>query len=257
MPKEVGQDFKKSTWREQVVSLAFDDVTTVYFDDTKPNHASITNMATTILYVGLSPNVSKDNFLLIVSPGQTKVFARELGYHTLYLKASSGGEKIRIESWEGKFSASSIPQSLDVVQIGEMSGQVDVTSLPPLPKGTNNIGKVTIDGGATLVGSSIPDTEPVPIREAGMNNFRTGAVMVGVTSVPAMSGSSPLPNRREITVYPPETGVIYWGKPGVTTGTGAPLTSNDSPITFKVHDLSPDIHLVSDNEVKIHVVEVA
>lgn len=258
MPKEVGQDYKKSTWREQTVTLQVGDVTPVYFDDTKPNHAAIVNNTNQNLYVHTSPSVGPNNHLLAIAAGQTKVFARPLGYTIMYLYAAvNSPASVRIESWEEKFTVNSIPQSMDIIQMGEVTGNMDIRSLPPLPQGSNVIGKVGIDGGVTLEGTSIPQTQPVPIREAGLNDFKVGGCVVGLTSVPARAGANMFPNRREVTIYPPDTGKIFWGKAGVTPATGAPLTSNDSPLTFKVHDKSPEIYLVAENEVNVVVVEVS
>ncbi|MCY8467202.1 MULTISPECIES: hypothetical protein [Bacillus subtilis group] len=256
--KKQGDDYKKSTWREQVVTVVPGDITTVYFDDTKPNHSSITNNTNQIVYVHTSPSVSATNHLLMVSPGSTKVLARPLGYYQIYLSAAvTETSKVRVESWEEKFTVNSVTQSMDMVQLGQMTGTVDISKMPPLSAGSNKIGSVDVTNPVTLGSSVIPPTEPIPTREAGMNDFRVGGLIVGLTSVAAKSGSSPLPNRRELTIYPPATGTVYWGKQGVKPSTGAPLTSNDSPITFKLHSQSPTIHLVSDNEVNVTVVEVS
>ncbi|MEW7063547.1 hypothetical protein [Bacillus inaquosorum] len=256
--KQPGDDHKKSTWREQTVTVAPGDITTVYFDDTKPNHSAITNNTSQIVYVHERPSVSPTNYLIAVAPGSTKLLARPLGYHTIYLDAAvTQPEKVRVESWIEKFTASSIPQSIDTVQLGQMTGTVDISTLPPLAAGDKHIGSVEVDKPITLGGSNIPATQPVPTREAGMNDFRVGGVSVGVTPVMAKSGSSKLTNRRELTIYPPNSGVIYWGKQGVETTTGAPLTSNDSPLTFKVHSQSPDVYLVADTETVVTIVEVS
>ncbi|MDN4185434.1 hypothetical protein [Bacillus subtilis] len=198
------------------------------------------------------------NYLIAVAPGSTKLLARPLGYHTIYLDAAvTQPEKVRVESWIEKFTASSIPQSIDTVQLGQMTGTVDISTLPPLAAGDKHIGSVNVDNAVTLGGSAIPQTQPIPIREAGINDFRVGGVSVGVTPVLAKSGTNPLTNRRELTIYPPESGVIYWGKQGVASTTGAPLTSNDSPLTFKLHSQSPDVYLVADTETVVTIVEVS
>ncbi|MEC3696403.1 hypothetical protein [Bacillus subtilis] len=210
------------------------------------------------MYVHERPSVSPTNYLIAVAPGSTKLLARPLGYHTIYLDAAvTQPEKVRVESWIEKFTASSIPQSIDTVQLGQMTGTVDISTLPPLAAGDKHIGSVNVDNAVTLGGSAIPQTQPIPIREAGINDFRVGGVSVGVTPVLAKSGTNPLTNRRELTIYPPESGVIYWGKQGVASTTGAPLTSNDSPLTFKLHSQSPDVYLVADTETVVTIVEVS
>lgn len=91
-----GDDHKKSTWREQTVTVAPGDITTVYFDDTKPNHSAITNNTSQIVYVHERPSVSPTNYLIAVAPGSTKLLARPLGYHTIYLDAAvTQPEKVR------------------------------------------------------------------------------------------------------------------------------------------------------------------
>ncbi|WP_434785674.1 hypothetical protein [Bacillus velezensis] len=254
------QHDKKSKWREQTVTLlpGADVVTTVYFDDTKPNHAAITNNTEQIIYVHTSPGVSENKWLIFVTPGTTKVLPRPLGFHELFLSTTLTEKgTARVESWEEEFSVKSVPQTMDIVQLGQMSGDVGITKMPPLPAGDKHIGNVSIDGTVSLGDCSIPQTSPIPTREAGINDFRIGGLSISTTAVECKSGSAVFPNRKELTIYPHDTQTIYWGKKGVTTGTGAPLTPNDAPITFKLHNASPSIYAVCDNDVTVRVLEVS
>ncbi|MFD9896513.1 hypothetical protein ACFWY9_44790, partial [Amycolatopsis sp. NPDC059027] len=82
--KQPGDDHKKSTWREQTVTMLPGDITTVYFDDTKPNHSAITNNTSQIVYVHERPSVSPNNNILSVAPGTKNLFALPLAYNKKY-----------------------------------------------------------------------------------------------------------------------------------------------------------------------------
>lgn len=69
-------------------------------------------------------------------------------------------------------------------------------------------------------------------------DFRTGAVTVGNTAIELKAGASTMAGRRQLIIYPPSAGRIYWGTATVTAANGAPLNAGDPPLVF---DFSPDV----------------
>ncbi|WP_155758704.1 hypothetical protein [Bacillus pumilus] len=80
---------------------------------------------------------------------------------------------------------------------------------------------------------------------------------MGSTASLAAVGTSAFPNRKQLTIYPPEQGRIFWGKQGVTPETGLPLTSLDAPLSLPVSPLTPAIYVVSEGSVTVQVLEVS
>ncbi|WP_410514738.1 Ig-like domain-containing protein [Paenibacillus sp. BR2-3] len=74
-------------------------------------------------------------------------------------------------------------------------------------------------------------------------NLKTNAITI--TSAPVELKTGKLTGRKQLIVYPPDTGVIYWGSASVTERTGAPHKSADSPLKFIIGD-NVKIYAVSD-----------
>lgn len=100
----------------------------------------------------------------------------------------------------------------------------------------------------TLYGSTIPDSQALPIRSAGLSQAPvTGAVTVTATQVELKAGTTRLTARKQMIVYPPMAGKIYWGPSGVTVATGAPLAAGDPPVVFDF-DPSVDVAIYAVND---------
>jgi len=65
-------------------------------------------------------------------------------------------------------------------------------------------------------------------------DFRTMPIEIASAAVELRTGA--LAVRTQLIVYPPETGMIYWGTASVTAGTGAPLKAADPPLSFHLGD---------------------
>jgi hypothetical protein len=91
----------------------------------------------------------------------------------------------------------------------------------------------------------------------GVRDFVNGAVTVTATQVELKAGATALGQRWQMIVYPPTLGTIYWGKSGVTSATGAPLSAGDNPLTFDMYpDTMVPIYAVSDGtDRNVRVVE--
>lgn len=66
------------------------------------------------------------------------------------------------------------------------------------------------------------------------------ALTVTTGQVELKAGSSDLAGRKQLIVYPPAAGTIYWGSSGVTSSTGAPMTSTSQPLSFT---FNPNIYV--------------
>lgn len=99
--------------------------------------------------------------------------------------------------------------------------------------------------------------DAIPTRYAGVTDFVTGALSVGGTPVEVKAGPIPLAGRRQLVIYPPDAGTVYWGKGTVSSSIGAPLKSTDGPLIL---DLEPDqpvsVYLINDGTARsVRVVE--
>jgi hypothetical protein len=244
------------TWREQNVNLTLNGVTTIYFTDTRPNHIVINNNTNNPFFVGTSPLVSPSFHELLVPAGATKIFATPHGLSQLYLYyAGSEPAKTLIKSFEAPFTPQSISQSQDVINVQQLTGVMDVASLPPLPAGNNHIGSVDIANGITVTGSQIPDAQAIPVRNAGTTALATASLTI-LNKMEITTGDPNLVDRKQLIIYPPDTGTLYWGNDSVTVATGAPLRPGDSPLIFDFDPNNPlKIYGVSDTTVTIRVVE--
>lgn len=84
------------------------------------------------------------------------------------------------------------------------------------------------------------------------------SLTVTTGQVELKAGASALSGRRQMVIYPPNAGTIYWGATGVLSSTGAPITSTSQPISF---DFDPNtyvpLYAVSDGTNRtVQVVEV-
>ena len=102
------------------------------------------------------------------------------------------------------------------------------------------------DGLISNLGGSTQASNTLHIKQ-GVRDFANGAVTVTASQVELKAGSTAMAQRWQLIVYPPTVGTIYWGKTGVTSSTGAPLSAGDTPLAF---DMYPDtmlpIYAVSD-----------
>lgn len=90
-----------------------------------------------------------------------------------------------------------------------------------------------------------------------VTDFRNGAVSVGSVTIELKADTTALSGRRQLIVYPPTAGTIYWGTNTVTTLNGAPLNAGDAPLVFDFSPSKPvSIFAVSDGTNRdIRVVE--
>jgi hypothetical protein len=102
------------------------------------------------------------------------------------------------------------------------------------------------DGPVSNLGGSTQARNTLNIKQ-GVQDFENGAVTVTATQVELKAGATAMHQRWQLIVYPPTVGTIYWGKSGVTSSTGAPLSAGDSPVTFDMYpNTMVPIYAVSD-----------
>jgi hypothetical protein len=90
----------------------------------------------------------------------------------------------------------------------------------------------------------------------GIYDFRTDAVTVTATAVELKAGTSALAGRKQMIVYPPTVGTVYWGTSSVTSATGAPLAAGDDPLEFNFANDDVKVYAVSDGtDRSVRVVE--
>lgn len=92
--------------------------------------------------------------------------------------------------------------------------------------------------GVDLRKHSLLDADALPTRGAGIQDFRTGQVTVTATEVELKAELTAMSGRKQLIVYPPSAGTIYWGKTGVTSTSGAPLAAGGQPVVF---DFDPNV----------------
>jgi hypothetical protein len=227
------------TWREKDISLIPNDVTEINFD-TSPNHIVFNNPTSNPVYVAITSSVSPNYYEMLVPAGSTKMFARANGVNQIFVyHASVGIDVIRVVSFVEEFKATSIAQSSEVVNVSQLTGDMNILSLPSLPTGNKTIGDVTVNGGVSLTGATIPDIQAIPTRNAGITGFATASVTVQSTAKKLFTEASEMVGRKQLIIYPPSVGIIYWGTSTVTAGTGIPLTVGDAPLSFDFDPNSP------------------
>lgn len=91
--------------------------------------------------------------------------------------------------------------------------------------------------------SSLPTTNPLPVSVVGsLTNMSTGVITVTTGQIELTNGMS---GRKQLIIYPPSVGTIYWGMSGVTSGTGIPLAAGGTPVVFNFA-ISFQVFAVSD-----------
>lgn len=95
-----------------------------------------------------------------------------------------------------------------------------------------------------------------------VTDYLTQAPLVGAVNITAVQvelkvGSLILEGRRQLIVFPPTAGKIYWGPTGVSSSNGAPLATGDAPVIFDFDDtIAIHIYAVNDGtEREVRVVE--
>jgi hypothetical protein len=159
----------QESWREQDIVLNDNAPTEVYFKDTEPNHIVIANPTTNPMYISESANVSPSLHEMSIPSGGFKMFAKPKGMKRINIwHADAGEDKIHIVSFNGDFNPQSISQTQETVNTQQITGSVDIATMPAIPAGANNIGKV--------------DVNSLPSLPAGNNSIG----QVAVNSLPAL-----------------------------------------------------------------------
>jgi hypothetical protein len=118
-------------------------------------------------------------------------------------------------------------------------------------KGSNGATNVNVKNFPSNQNVTLTNTE-IPIRSSGLADFTNGSVTVTSTQVELKVGTSPMSGRKQMIVYPPSSGTIYWGKSGVTPENGAPLSAEDDPLIFDFNPNVPiSVYAVSDGTDRI------
>ena len=108
-----------------------------------------------------------------------------------------------------------------------------------------------------VVISASKTTVPVEINGGGIEQLITNSLTVTSARVELKAGSAVLANRKQVMIYPPTAGTVYWGNSAVTKDNGAPFNAGDEPMVFDVKPSSPRLFLVSDGTDRtIRVVEI-
>ncbi|WEG14160.1 hypothetical protein PU629_07285 [Pullulanibacillus sp. KACC 23026] len=112
------------------------------------------------------------------------------------------------------------------------------------------------------------DGSPIDPRSApGLKGLATGSVTVGSSPVELRAGTAQLSGRRQMIVYPPDSGTIYWGNANVTIDNGAPLVGGktadganiNDPIIFDFDPSYPySVYAITDgsSSVSVRVAEI-
>ncbi|MCM3598709.1 hypothetical protein M4D55_23400 [Metabacillus idriensis] len=86
----------------------------------------------------------------------------------------------------------------------------------------------------------------LPVKAVPIKDMAIADITVTGTAAEIKAGSSALANRKQIMLYAPSAGTIYWGKSGVTSATGLPLAAGSAPLILDVDSSSPKLYAVSD-----------
>jgi hypothetical protein len=159
----------QESWREQDIVLNDNAPTEVAFLQTEPNHIVLSNPTSNPMYVSESANVSPTFHEMSIPSGGFKMFAKPKGMRRIYIwHADAGEDKVHIISFNDDFNPQSIAQTQETVTTQQLTGTMDISSLPPTPAGNNHIGEVAVN--------------QIPSIPAGNNNIGK----VDINSLPAI-----------------------------------------------------------------------
>jgi hypothetical protein len=80
--------------------------------------------------------------------------------------------------------------------------------------------------------------------KGSLASFKTAALSITSTPVELTAG---VVGKKQLIVYPPEAGTIYWGGSStVTSANGAPLKAGDLPVEFSFANDTVKVYAVSD-----------
>jgi hypothetical protein len=148
----------QESWREQDIVLNDNAPTEVYFRETEPNHIAIMNPTSNPMYISESMNVNPNFHDMSIPSGGFKMYAKPKGMKRIYIwHADTGEDKVHIVSFNDTFSPQSIAQTQETVTTQQITGTMDISSLPPFPSGTNTIGSV----GVTSLPPLVPGTNNI------------------------------------------------------------------------------------------------
>jgi hypothetical protein len=101
--------------------------------------------------------------------------------------------------------------------------------------------KMPNDLNVVMQDHGITSSHPLPIATVGLTVAPVNNSLVVTTAqVELKAGTAALSGRKQMIVYPPSAGTIYWGATGITTSTGAPLASTSQPLII---DFDPTIYV--------------
>jgi hypothetical protein len=179
----------QASWREQDIVLNDNSPTEVYFRETEPNHIVIANPTTNPMYIGESANVSPSFHEMSIPSGGFKMYAKPKGMKRIYIwHADAGEDKVHIVSFTDDFNPQSIAQTQETVTTQQMTGTMDISSLPPTPEGNNHIGEVAVNelpslpGGTNNIGkvdiNSLPAIDQLAYTSQHVTAVQAGDVTV-------------------------------------------------------------------------------
>ncbi|MGG1343867.1 hypothetical protein ABE244_25585 [Bacillus toyonensis] len=168
----------KLTWREQRHTIKTNDVTTIFFSDTMPNHILVTNPSAAFLFLSVKGDASETNYNIKIPANAQKLLPRPIGSDRCSFYHNLGNDvEITVATWEGDFEAASLSQSLETVSIDPTSPEVEIANDKGNP--------IPVTGSVTV--SSFPATQEVT-GSVGVNNFPAVQPVSGtidVTNFPA------------------------------------------------------------------------
>lgn len=90
------------------------------------------------------------------------------------------------------------------------------------------------------------DSDALKMEMTGLTEHPIVNVLtVPATEVELKAGGIRLTGRKQLIIYPPSAGSIYWGASGLSSSNGAPLKSTDPPLVF---DISGDFSIYAVND---------
>lgn len=109
--------------------------------------------------------------------------------------------------------------------------------------------------GQTPVSSSNPLSVTGLVKSESISGLDTAALTITSTAKELKVGTVTMVGRKQLFLYPPATGKVYWGTSTVTSATGIPLVAGDSPVEFVIND-KVKVFAVSDGtDREVRVVE--
>lgn len=108
-------------------------------------------------------------------------------------------------------------------------------------EGEDGANFVKVKGDVSVKADTPLHTQAQPLR-----NLLTGSLTVTSTAVELKVGAARMSGRRQVILYAPSAGTVYYGTSGVTSGTGLPISAGQEEIYFDVDDSSPALFVVSD-----------